>query len=113
MSINKLALEYIGTPIISQAKKKRVSRKSLLSKYEKIRERYVEEKKIVDDIREEGKALQERFDKHNSMMSSYKEEMIAIRKQLDALDDIGSNFVEKDEPEESEPSEYEEIKSEE
>ena len=110
--INKIALDYINAPIISTAKSKLKTRKALTNAYERLREKYVAEKKIVDELRSEGLALQKKFDARKARMDGFLTEMKDVRDQLNHIDDLGAS--EEDESEEIEtPEKQEEITPEE
>jgi len=98
MSIEKLALDYITNdkPIVSTAKtvKTRKTRKALQSAYERYRAKYVENKKIVDDIKAEGAKLQAQYAKYRGKMDAFQKKMSDIREYLNQIDNSGENFIE-------------------
>ena len=102
--INKIALDYINTPIVSTAKSKHKTRKALTNAYERLRAKYVAEKEIVDELRNEGLALQKKFDARKARMDGFLAEMKDVRDQLNHIDDLGEPETE-DEGEEVEEKE--------
>ncbi len=106
MSIEKLALEYIHSsveinktaddekPSADKLRKIKKTRKALMGSYEKIRERYMEEKTAVDELIEEAKRIQQQFNKHKTKMDTLYKKMTDIRTSLQKMDDDGLNFFE-------------------
>jgi septal ring factor EnvC (AmiA/AmiB activator) len=93
MDIEKIAIDYLSEQSPAKRKSKK-TRKAIMSKYEKLREKYVEEKKIVDEIKEQGKALQSNFEKHKAKLDSYYSEMTSLRKKIEEMDDFAKDFIE-------------------
>lgn len=101
MDINKIALDYIGNADMTAqditkeaSKKKRKTRRALINKYENLRNKYIETRKIVNEIRTEGLALQKRFDDQKEKMDSLHKQMTEIRDKLNTMDDDGKDYVE-------------------
>ena len=109
MSIEKLALEYLGSsvditksaedekPSATKLRKIKKTRKALMGSYEKIREKYVVEKGFVDNLIEEAKNIQQQFNKHKTKMDTMYKKMTDIRSKLQEMDDNGMNFFEVEE----------------
>lgn len=121
MGINEIALNYINSPIISEAKEKRAlksfkTRKAMINAYERLVIKYKEVKEIVEDLRAQGASLQKKFDFQKERMNNLKNEMKNIRDQLNKMDDLEEEKEKKaeesaeanQEPKETETSSQEE-----
>ena len=106
MNIQKMALDYINEGLTSTAgKKKKRTRVALQRAYDKIRDQYASEKKVVDSIKTEGLALQKEYVKHKEKMEKFYKELLAVRNQINHIDDEGTNVFILPEEEKSEPVE--------
>lgn len=110
MDIEKLALDYLNTTIVSEAKRKNnktfKTRKAMINAYEKTREKYLHVKKIVDGLRQDGLALQKKFDEQKEKLDEYKQELLNIRNELNKMD--GLEEAKKEETEEETEEETDE-----
>jgi len=94
MDINKLALEYLKEPIVVEAATKRKTRRALATAYDRIRDKYIEQSEIVDQIKTEGAALQKKYEKHNSTKKKLYEQMVDLRNKLNTMDDSAKKYIE-------------------
>ena len=95
MDLEQLAFDYLGVTKIAEKKKTiKKTRKGVMTRYERLREKYVVEKQAVDEIKEEGLKLQKRYESHKSKMDKYYDQMVELRKKLEEMDDSGKDFVE-------------------
>ncbi|MFZ4399406.1 MAG: hypothetical protein ACOYO1_05170 [Bacteroidales bacterium] len=91
MNINKIALDYLDDDSDSDdtpQQKKKKSRKTLITKYEKMREKYLEMKGLVEVVKNEGLALQKKYETNKEKMDQFRNEMKSLRKELDEMDDL-------------------------
>lgn len=102
-NIDKIALDYISRNLKSASKKPK-TRNALIRAYERAREKYLIEKKVVTSITTEATALKEKYTKHKELMDEHQSEMRAIRAELDRIDDLAA----KEEAEAEKESLYEE-----
>ncbi len=119
VDIEKVALEYLNANSFTKSGRKmpkerrtakRKTRKALLNSYDKIRQKYVEEKNKVENIVGISEKLKKEYEKRLVRMERYHSDMTDLREKLQQIDDDGVDFFEF--PEESEESAEEEIGSE-
>lgn len=95
--IDDIAKKYINSPepLTVTAGTKR-SRKALMNVYERLREKYLFEKKALEHIVEEAKALQKLYNKHKAKLEKVFASMEAVRAKIYKMDEDGVDTIEID-----------------
>jgi len=107
-SIEKLALEYLNSDLVKDARRswndeqqeddykkpRRRSRMALQKAYDRIRERYLQEKSSVNILEEQLTKLQNELERHSKRMKDYHSDMIKVRENLSKMDDDGTDYME-------------------
>lgn len=103
--IEKIALGYLygdyghnSEPTQEQkvvkTKRMKRNRAALQRMYEAARVKYTKEKKVVENLREEGSILQKKFDEHKTIMNKNFAKMEKLRELLIKMDNSGNDYVE-------------------
>ena len=103
MDIEELALNYLSGPLVVTAATKR-SRKALMGMYERLREKYLFEKKALEHIVEEANELKKLYERHKAKHDKYFSEMEKIRTKIYKMDEDGVEHVDIDKKEKEEPA---------
>lgn len=102
MDIEKIAFDYLynseqpeseeDTAVVKKIKRR--SRRALQNSYEIYKKNYVNEKRIVESIKNQALDLEKQYLSHKDKMDSYHKRMLEIREMITKMDDDGVNYIE-------------------